>query len=137
MPPRIDRTTEFREAIASTSKATHPQPPAPAQKPKAEPNDWLQTAQVTAETLHSLSVFLHGIRKAYLDVGSSSMRGRKSATRALDFSQGLLGINTAEWKWMSDRERDEVDLQVKGILRATLAKIKQLEQVEHGTTTSF
>lgn len=147
MPPKLDRTNEFREAIASTSKAAGQTPTRPSSSQSQKKKDeWIQTAELTAQSLHSLSVFLRGIRRAYLDVGShnsastASSSSRKGggtgfgSARALDFSRGLLGVDTAEWRWMSDRERDEVDLQVKSMLKVTLSKIKQLEQAEHSSS---
>lgn len=121
----IDRTNELREAIASTSSAPAPsRPTSPAAR-----DTWVETATLTAGTLHQVSVFLRGIRQVYL---SHSPKGKAPQQQRgdLDFSKGLLGVKASEWKFMSERERDEVDIQVKGILRATLAKIKQLESIE-------
>lgn len=130
----MDRTNELREAVArhSGSQDASLQAQAGPSRPKQQPStdEWLSTANITASTLFSLSVFLSGIRKAYLQPSSNRIPGKGQRQRALDFSNGLLGVDTREWTWMSDRERDEVDVQVKSMLRVSMAKIKQLEAVE-------
>lgn len=136
----MDRTNELREAVArhapSQDASLQAGPSSKQPPPKQTSDEWLATAKITASTLFSLSVFLSGIRKAYLQPSSSSSTrtpGKGQRQRALDFSNGLLGVDTREWTWMSDRERDEVDVQVKSMLRASMAKIKQLEAVERST----
>jgi syntaxin 18 len=76
---------------------------------------------------------LRTIRRAYLDLSASSagLRGPQSKRpRALDPAQGLEAW--ADVRWLTDRERDEVDLQTKAVLRRSMDRIRDLEAVEKG-----
>ena len=76
-----------------------------------------------------MATFLSSIRRAYLDLSSSSS---SSASRSVkvDPSKGL-----GAWegvRWLSDRERDEVDFGVKIALGRSVDRVRQLEAVEKG-----
>lgn len=100
---------------------------------------WTLEATRIATSIASLGLFLSSIRKAYLDLssatGSSSSWGGKGKGRGdksrgeLDLSKGILEA-WKDVKWLSDRERDEVDWQAKTTLKRCMGRIKQLEQAE-------
>lgn len=72
--------------------------------------------------------FLQSIRRAYLSIdGGSSVRS-KSAERvdksALDSWKGVTSL--------SDKERDEIEFQVKVMIKRCLGRVKELEKGEEG-----
>lgn len=82
-----------------------------------------------ATNLGSFVKFLESIRRAYLDLGSSSAH-QSAAPRHIDTSKGL-----AAWegvRWLSDKERDEIDFGVKLALRASVDRVRELEGAEKG-----
>lgn len=85
-----------------------------------------------ATNLKSFQVFLASIRRAYLDVSSShaSTSAQNKQQRTLDPSQGLQAWQGV--KWLSDRERDEIDFGVKVALKKSLEGVRQLEGLEQG-----
>ena len=89
-------------------------------------DDYLQ-----ASNLRSFAHFLHSIRRAYLDLSAASTHQAASAApRTLDASKGL-----AAWegvKWLSDRERDEIDYGIKVALRKSVDRVRELEGLERG-----
>ena len=91
---------------------------------------------VQATNIHQLSKFLKSIRRAYLDLSSSFTSTSRTAAskRSLDLSKGL-----AAWegvRWLSDRERDELDFQAKLILKRCMERIRDLENIEKGNLHS-
>lgn len=83
-----------------------------------------------ATNLRSFSNFLTSIRRAYLDLGASSSSHQTTQPRTIDTTKGL-----AAWegvRWLSDRERDEIDFGVKVALRKSVDRVRELEAVEKG-----
>ncbi|KAL8283272.1 hypothetical protein RQP46_006050 [Phenoliferia psychrophenolica] len=137
--PPTDRTREFREfvlareaALPSTTKRQRVkfgQAKRAASLPPGAPveDNWSKQAEQVATNLRSFSAFLISIRRAYLDLGSSSSH-HASQPRTLDASKGL-----AAWegvRWLSDRERDEIDFGVKVALRRSVDRVRELEAAE-------
>ncbi|GAA5969493.1 hypothetical protein JCM21900_002755 [Sporobolomyces salmonicolor] len=135
MPPVVDRTAEFKEAVRTKEGSL---PPAKRQRvkfgkarrgPDAQEHAWTKQAEQVATNLRSFSNFLTSIRRAYLDLGSSSSHHHPaSQPRTLDPSKGL-----AAWegvRWLSDRERDEIDFAVKVALRKSVDRVRELEALE-------
>lgn len=92
--------------------------------------------------LTSLSTLLHTIRKAYLSLSDPPpLSGRHPRNHASASSlQGGGGDEDDElrrWegsKWLSDRERDEIDLRGRMILRRCREMVSELERAEKSTS---
>ncbi|SCZ90222.1 BZ3500_MvSof-1268-A1-R1_Chr1-3g01850 [Microbotryum saponariae] len=136
----INRTNEFHEAVRSLGGRYPPPSQASSSKGKAAratpsphaDEAWAKQAEQVASNLKSFASFLHSIRRAYLDLGSTSSSAHHAhhPPRAIDTSKGL-----AAWegvKWLNDRERDEIDFGVKVALRKSVDRVRQLEQLEKG-----
>lgn len=82
--------------------------------------------------MRSFANFLSSIRRAYLDLGSStSSNAAAPPKRTWDPSKKGL----AAWegvRWLTDKERDEIDFAVKVALRKSVDRVRQLEQLEKG-----
>ncbi|BGP21687.1 SNARE protein syntaxin 18/UFE1 [Rhodotorula toruloides] len=130
-----DRTAEFKEAVRAKE---HSQTPSKRQRikfgrtrlgPDGQEDAWTRQAEQVATNLRSFSNFLASIRRAYLDLGSSSHpSSRNPPQRNLDPSKGL-----AAWegvRWLTDRERDEIDFAVKVALRKSVDRVRELEALE-------
>ncbi|GAA6032783.1 hypothetical protein JCM8097_000786 [Rhodosporidiobolus ruineniae] len=127
----IDRTLEFREAV-KTKEVAYP----PSKRPRVKfgsgeksEDAWTRQAEQVAHNLRSFLSFLASIRRAYLDLGSSSSHHHSSAQqRNLDPSKGL-----AAWegvRYLTDRERDEIDFGVKVAIRKSVDRVRELEELE-------
>ena len=100
---------------------------------------WALEASRISLSLQSLANFLASIRRAYLDVSSSSAsrhynKGKASPSSGfgrgeLDLSKGLFEA-WRDVKWLNDRERDEVDWQAKTVLRRSMERVRELEAAE-------
>lgn len=101
---------------------------------------WTLEATRIAGAVASLGLFLSSIRRAYLDLssasssssasgGSHAYKGKGTSRGDLDLSKGILEA-WKDVKWLSDRERDEVDWQAKTTLKRCMSRIRQLEQAE-------
>ncbi|KAK4057580.1 hypothetical protein OIO90_001225 [Microbotryomycetes sp. JL221] len=147
MPTRqavvVDRTNEFKEAVQQRQPSKHRKPPPHAPH---EPDAWTIQAEQIANNLRSFAQFLHSIRRAYLDLNasaaaaaaasssSSTTNQLDSSSRHLDKSKGLQAWEGV--KWLSDRERDEIDFGVKVALRKSVDRVRQLEQLEKVRVTN-
>ncbi|KWU45439.1 hypothetical protein RHOSPDRAFT_28818 [Rhodotorula sp. JG-1b] len=133
----MDRTAQFKELVQAKEQAY---PPSKRQRvkfghlrqgpdaPKLDP--WTRQADQVATNLRSFANFLSSIRRAYLDLGSStSSNAAAPPKRTLDPSKKGL----AAWegvRWLTDKERDEIDFAVKVALRKSVDRVRQLEQLE-------
>lgn len=142
-PPRkmtrttsVDRTGEFKELVTAKAKQVGQPPRTPTRTTSRTTDAWTLQAQQVATNLRSFDNFLTSIRRAYLDLGASQFshsatqggqRGQVDSTT----KEGLL----EQWqgvKWLSDKERDEIDFSVKVALRKSVDRVRQLEQLEQG-----
>lgn len=158
-----NRSLEFSEACSSRGSSTSSSSSAPpsdalrkrrkrkqlaasSESPNVNDPDvdvWTLEATRITTSIKQLSTFLSSIRRAYLDLshqhqsGSSLYKGKQNAeNRDLDLSKGILEA----WKdvrWLSDRERDEVDYQAKTMIRTCMARVKELETAEKSMFTSI
>ncbi|GAA6047298.1 hypothetical protein JCM3770_001874 [Rhodotorula araucariae] len=134
----VDRTLEFREAVKAKEQAY---PPTKRQRlkfgshragPDAQDDAWTKQAEQIATNLRSFAAFLTSIRRAYLDLGSSSSNPhahhQQQPARQLDPSKGLSAWEGV--RWLTDRERDEIDFAVKVALRKSVDRVRELEALE-------
>ena len=94
-----------------------------------------QLAPKQATNLKSFTAFLASIRRAYLDLSSTSTAAHSKARTEIDPAKGL-----AAWegvRWFTDRERDEVDFGVKIALKRSVDRVRELESAEQGQPHRF
>ncbi|BGP12808.1 hypothetical protein JCM10213_008069 [Rhodosporidiobolus nylandii] len=133
MPASLDRTLEFKEAVKAKEQAY---PPAKRQRvkfgrhrlgPDVHDDHWTKQAEQVATNLRSFNTFLVSIRRAYLDLGASHHHP-SSQPRAVDPAKGLSAWEGV--RWLSDRERDEIDFGVKVAVRKSVDRVRELEALE-------
>ena len=98
----------------------------------AEKED-LTAACVKHKHIVSLDAFLRGIRKPYLSSSSALGGARKESNQ----TKGASSLES--WKGvdrLSDKERDEIEFQVRVVIKRSLARIKELEAGEEGESGS-
>lgn len=131
---RRGRRKRQRAALAQIGQQKDPSTSTPANESEdAELDIWSIEAARISHSLTSLQLFLTSIRRAYLDLnssshGSSNKKG-KGGARDLDLSKGILEA-WRDVRWLNDMERDEVDYQAKVVLRRCIERVKQLETAE-------
>ena len=67
--------------------------------------------------------------------GASNAKHASASSRQLDPSKGLEAWSGV--KYLTDRERDEVDYQMKMVIKKCLDQIKELSQAERGMFTFY
>ncbi|ORY40013.1 hypothetical protein BCR35DRAFT_297677 [Leucosporidium creatinivorum] len=135
MAPVVSRIQELKEAIKAKEARYPPNKRVKFGRQRLSPtspappeDQWTKQAEQVATNLRSFSNFLASIRRAYLDLGASSSSHQTTQPRTIDTSKGL-----AAWegvRWLSDRERDEIDFGVKVALRKSVDRVRELEAVE-------
>ena len=71
---------------------------------------------------------LVGVRKAYLNVDSRAAPPSRQGTRNVDFNKG-----EAAWsniRYLTEQERDQIDLQARVILQRCSTRVKEMEELE-------
>lgn len=159
VPPATDLTADFQSLIAQRRQEYPPSASSSAQgfgrlKRKDPPENvvkalkqWLTQAYIIRKHIISLLGFLYSIRRKYLALGRR---------HAVHLGQGVHGADTpddhddlagsafAKWKVftgpLSDTQRDEIDFQVKVVIKRCLESIRELERAEearkkHAPTT--
>ncbi|KAK1922780.1 hypothetical protein DB88DRAFT_370058 [Papiliotrema laurentii] len=137
-----DITPLFRSVMTSVQGSVPPgrpkspyraRSPAPKGKQKDDQGEFLKEAYRIHAHLASLSTLLGTIRKAYLSTATAPIR-RHERPHEDGSSGGQGGEDGLErWKdskYLSDRERDEIDLRAKVILRRCRERVTQLEEQE-------
>lgn len=158
MPPTTDLTADFHNLVsqrrqeyppsssaASGSKLIRKDPPENVVRAHKQ---WLAQAYIIRKHIVSLLGFLHSIRRKYLALGNKPrlhhLRGGQDEDEVLDDQDGATGSAFAKWKAftgpLSDTQRDEIDFQVKVVVKRCLESIKELERAEesrkkHAPTT--
>ncbi|GAA5908189.1 Ufe1p [Sporobolomyces salmoneus] len=126
----VDRTEEFRKLVSSLPRQT-PTSSSSTSSRSSTPDAWTLQAQQVATNLRSFQNFLVSIRRAYLDLGGVGQSAAAASSRgqAPTGDGGLLD----QWqgvKYLTDKERDEIDFSVKIALRKSVERVRQLEQLE-------
>ena len=68
------------------------------------------------------------IRRPYLNIDGNEFLAIRQTVRAFDLGGDEEGL--ASLKYMSNQERDQVDLQAKTILSRCAERVKEMEQIE-------
>ncbi|WFD05861.1 hypothetical protein MVES1_001195 [Malassezia vespertilionis] len=134
-PAKVDQTPEFRTLLQGCEQ--YSSPPAPPkldsvrEKQLAAAQAWLTEAYRIKRHISSLYTFLSTIRRPYLDITSTSKR---LADRDDAMSNPVDGDDAlAKWQHitsLSESERDEVDFQVKLVVKRCLDRVQELERGE-------
>lgn len=94
------------------------------------------TICIQVTNLRTLSAFLSSVRRAYLDLSSSSSNTNQSTPRQRQPPSQQAGNSIlSAWdgvKHLTNRDRDEIDYSVKLALRKSVDRVRELEQLEKG-----
>ncbi|EST09954.2 SNARE-complex protein Syntaxin-18 N-terminal [Kalmanozyma brasiliensis GHG001] len=149
VPPSTDLTADFQQLLTqrrqeyppSSSSASGSRPlrrkDPPENVVKAH-KQWLNQAYIIRKHIISLLGFLHSIRRKYLALGNKSrahhLREGQDGVETPDDQDSAEGSAFAKWKAftgpLTDMQRDEIDFQVKVVIKRCLESIKELEQAE-------
>jgi syntaxin 18 len=81
--------------------------------------------------INTLSRMLTLIRRPYLNISDNEFLALRQTARAFDLGGDEEAL--ASLKYMSNQERDQVDLQAKTILSRCVERVKEMEQIEQST----
>ncbi|RUS20579.1 snare-complex protein syntaxin-18 N-terminus-domain-containing protein [Endogone sp. FLAS-F59071] len=135
-----DITSEFRQAVDRIAKI---QPPSSRSSSKKQPHraakedprdvndEFMKEAYRIASQVSSLKTFLLSIRRAYLN---TSRTARWTPTPATN--NGML-LTAEGITHLTDKERDEIDLQAKTIITRCMDRIEELEGAEKARQAAF
>ena len=99
---------------------------------------WLKQAYIIRKHIISLLGFLYSIRRRYLALGNKTrthqLRQSLDGTETPEDHEDAAGDAFAKWKAftgpLTDTQRDEIDFQVKVVIKRCLESIKELERAE-------
>lgn len=143
LPPRSDRTTDF-QTLASSRNGQYPPQAKPLQRRDPPVNvvraqqQWLTQAYIVRKHIISLLAFLYAIRRRYLALNSRSRHHyNKNAVDGSNIhNKGEESNSSAFAQWnsftgpLTDTQRDEIDFQVKVVVKRCLDSIRELEGAE-------
>ncbi|WFD46632.1 hypothetical protein GLX27_001269 [Malassezia furfur] len=141
IPARVDHTSAFRQLLQECeSKGIQvdapPKPTAAQLKQRSAAESWTREAYRIKRQIASLYTFLGAIRRPYLDISS---KGRYSTSDWKDEDENELDTEStkddafAKWQHihaLTDAERDEIDFQVKLMIKKCLESVQELERGE-------
>lgn len=149
-PPATDLTADFQALLKQRSQEYPPSSSSSAGgskslKRKDPPENvvrahkqWLTQAYLIRKHIISLLGFLYSIRRKYLALGNKSrvhhLREGEHGAETPEDQEDAAGSAFAKWKAftgpLSDTQRDEIDFQVKVVIKRCLESIKELERAE-------
>ncbi|KAF9226459.1 snare protein syntaxin 18/UFE1 [Gyrodon lividus] len=128
----INRTVDFREALKS-KQSTTPPPKRPKLTADADSKDtfgkqYLEEAYTILNHINTLTRMLANVRRPYLsmDLHASPLVRQGSRNLDLNDSQQLW----SEVRYLSNEERDQIDLQARVILTRCADRVKEMEALE-------
>ncbi|ORY28781.1 snare-complex protein syntaxin-18 N-terminus-domain-containing protein [Naematelia encephala] len=132
-----DHTAAFRDILGESSSRTASLTPPRSRSPRpSQPDEFLKEAYRIYEHLTSLNTLLASIRKPYLSLTTQPPLSRRPRpAESNDNEAEAEGQELRKWqgsKYLSDRERDEIDLRGKMILRTCRERVGILEESEKG-----
>ncbi|EIW82396.1 hypothetical protein CONPUDRAFT_136895 [Coniophora puteana RWD-64-598 SS2] len=86
---------------------------------------YLVEAYAVLKHINTLSRMLSRIRKPYLNVGSDRVPLSRQGSRAIDIEDNLADI-----RYLSNEEREQVDIQARAVLSRCADRIKEMELLE-------
>ncbi|OCB91558.1 hypothetical protein A7U60_g1184 [Sanghuangporus baumii] len=133
-----DRTAQFREVVAKSSlpDAKRRKIGKSARRSHDETDDtqallnkeYLREAYNILNHINSLDKMLSSIRRAYLAVDSSSSSFLRQPARPLEFDG--LDQSWSSIRYLTNEERDQIDLQARIILSKCADRVKELEALD-------
>lgn len=149
VPARLDQTDAFHALLRECqSKGIEsqpaPKPSAAVAKQRAAAESWTKEAYRVVRILShqkrhiaSLYTFLATIRRPYLDISSKGRRaGRPDSDAGPSGDESKKDDAFAKWQHittLTDAERDEIDFQVKLVIKQCLDRVQELERGEKRT----
>ncbi|SPO20002.1 related to syntaxin 18 [Ustilago trichophora] len=149
VPPATDLTSDFQNLLTqqrqeyppSSSSASGSKPlkrKDPPENVVRAHKQWLTQAYIIRKHIISLLGFLYSIRRKYLALGNKSrvhhLREGQDGTETPEDNEDAAGSAFAKWKAftgpLNDTQRDEIDFQVKVVIKRCLESIKELERAE-------
>ncbi|CAG8640133.1 2169_t:CDS:2, partial [Diversispora eburnea] len=129
----VDLTPEFRRLInefsitdKSNKRRNNILPPT-KKNVKQIQDEFLREAYRIASHISNLKSFLISFRKAYLNITRQSPTSSNLSSSNRDyFEQGL----SSKVATLTDKQRDEIDVQAKTMIQQCLDRIKKLEEAE-------
>ncbi|KAF8138583.1 snare protein syntaxin 18/UFE1 [Boletus edulis] len=128
----IDRTQDFRQVLQSKQGLT---PPVKRRKlaAESEPRDtfgkrYVEEAYIILNHINALTRVLGNIRRPYLNVDSSSSPLVRQGSRNLDLNDSQQ--SWSEIKYLSNEERNQIDLQARLILTRCADRVREMEALE-------
>jgi len=89
------------------------------------------TCSIQLKHINTLSRMLTLIRRPYLNIGGNDSLALRQTVRAFDLGGDEAAL--VSLKYMSNQERDQVDLQARTILSRCAERVKEMEQIEQST----
>lgn len=139
-----DQTNQLRELVGSTSARRFSALSSTRDKRTAT-DKWTVEARKILQSIVNLNSFLKSIRRAYLDISNASIKQSSSSKRAASRydtasidSMGSAGGEKSPFnmwsklKYLTDKERDEIDLTAKGMIRQLMQNIDMLKAADQG-----
>ncbi|SNX81654.1 related to syntaxin 18 [Melanopsichium pennsylvanicum] len=150
VPPATNLTSAFHSLLAQRSEQYPPSSSVASSskllKRKDPPENvvrahkqWLAQAYIIRKHIISLLGFLYSIRRKYLALGNKSRaqhlrEDAENVTESPEDQEDGIGSAFAKWKvltgLLTDTQRDEIDFQVKVVVKRCLESIKELERAE-------
>ncbi|KIK99253.1 hypothetical protein PAXRUDRAFT_132497 [Paxillus rubicundulus Ve08.2h10] len=128
----VDRTTDFLEALKSKESST---PPFKRPKIAVDANSkdtfgkqYLEEAYTVLNHINTLTRMLANIRRPYLSMNLHSSPLVRQGSRNLDLSD--IQQSWSEVRYLSNEERDQIDLQARVILTRCADRVKEMEALE-------
>ena len=90
------------------------------------------TRSIQLKHINTLSRMLTLIRRPYLNIGGNEFLALRQTARAFDLGGDEEALASLK-KYMSNQERDQLDLQAKTILSRCVERVKEMEQIEQST----
>lgn len=136
----LDRTPQFRQLVEEQKrhltdvkrrKVSKPSRTSPEDSHAALNKEYLKEAYVVLKHVNTLMRMLTAIRKAYLNVDSRQPPfGGKTSSGANLFDLGNSESSWASIRYLSNEERDQIDLQARVVLSRCADRVKELEELE-------
>ncbi|KIJ56645.1 hypothetical protein M422DRAFT_197706 [Sphaerobolus stellatus SS14] len=130
----LNRTQEFRRVVEEKRKSIIPNQPKRRSRYHDERNALLSSKDFASEAstilnhINTLSHMLSSLRRPYLNVEAGSSSFARQPVRNLD-----LGGSSDQWssiRYLSNEERDQIDLQARLVLSRCADKVKEMESLE-------
>ncbi|KAH8929240.1 hypothetical protein BT69DRAFT_1236244 [Atractiella rhizophila] len=129
---------DFRKLVEKEYKLVrNPRAKVPKRKRTEQSDPWGFEAEKIAASLRGLETFLLGIRKAYLSShgpGRGTGGGRVSGSVWTNEGEGFKEFEKI--RTLTERERDEIDLQLKIGLKRGIERVRDLEKFENARQES-